>query len=68
MSPNAPPIFWGHGKQDPNIPFALARGGREKLASRGVSLTTRDYEIGHWIVPEEVAEAVAFVKDVTRAS
>lgn len=68
MSTDATPVFWGHGTHDPNIPFALARGGREKLASRGVPLATRDYEIGHWIVPEEVADAVAFVRGVTTGS
>jgi phospholipase/carboxylesterase len=54
-------IFWGHGLQDPAIPFALAERGRARLRAANVDLTTRDYDIGHWIDPAEVADAVAFV-------
>lgn len=55
------PVFWGHGTRDPNIPHHLAVKGRSRLAEAGVALTARDYDIGHWIDPQEVADAVAFV-------
>ncbi len=59
---SAPPVFWGHGTRDPNIPFALAESGRDALRSAGVPLVTSDYPIGHWIVPEEIHEAVAMIE------
>ena len=62
LSPSVTPIFWGHGLKDPNIPFELAVSGRKRLAGAGVPLVSRDYEIGHWIVPEEIAAAVDFVE------
>lgn len=62
-APAAPVIFWGHGRHDPNIPFALAERGRERLAAAGAPrVVPRDYEIGHWIVPEEVADGVDAVE------
>ena len=62
LSSSSTPIFWGHGTRDPNIPFSLAVKGRERLAGEGVPLVSADYDIGHWIVPEEVAAAVDFVE------
>lgn len=60
-SPTSTPVFWGHGTRDANIPWTLASKGRERLTEAGVHLAAHDYDIGHWIVPEEVAEAVDFV-------
>jgi len=57
----ATPIFWGHGTRDPNIPFHLAIDGRQALNEAGVPLVSADFPIGHWIVPEEIHEAVAMV-------
>ena len=62
-APPRTPIFWGHGTGDPAIPFALAERGRNRLRRAGAQLVTRDYPIGHWIAPEEVAEAVAMVEE-----
>jgi phospholipase/carboxylesterase len=62
--PEAAPVFWGHGTQDPNIPHRLAVRGRRKLAAAGIRVTARDYSIGHWIEAEEVADAVHFVGEV----
>ncbi len=62
LSTTATPVFWGHGTHDPNIPFTLATEGRSRLVDAGVPLTARDYEIGHWIVPEEVSDAVGFLE------
>jgi len=56
------PVFWGHGTRDPNIPHRLAVKGRGRLEEAGAALASRDYEIGHWIDPQEVADAVAFVE------
>lgn len=58
-----PPMFWGHGLHDPAIPHRLAVSGRARLRAAGVSMTTGDYAIGHWIVPEEIEAAVRMVED-----
>jgi phospholipase/carboxylesterase len=56
-------IFWGHGLQDPNIPHALAREGRQVLTRAGADLTSRDYPMGHWIEREELRDAAAWLDD-----
>lgn len=58
----ATPVFWGHGLRDPAIPHALATKGRGRLREEGVPLQERDYDIGHWIDPQGVADAVAFAE------
>ena len=55
------PIFWGHGRHDPAIPFALAEKGRAALRRVGAELHALDYEIGHWIDPEELRAAAAWL-------
>jgi phospholipase/carboxylesterase len=55
-------VFWGHGTQDPNIPFALAVEGRARLEAAGVALEARDYPIGHSIAPEELRAVVAWIR------
>jgi len=57
----APAIFWGHGTHDANIPLELALRGRERLTAAGAEVVSHDYEIGHWIEAQEVADAVAMV-------
>jgi phospholipase/carboxylesterase len=59
---SATPIFWGHGTSDPAIPFHMAVSGRDALSAAGVPFVAVDYPIGHWIVPEEIHEAVAMVE------
>jgi phospholipase/carboxylesterase len=54
-------FYWGHGTQDPNIPFELAVEGRTALRSAGADLETRDYPIGHWIDAQELADARAWL-------
>lgn len=58
------PIFWGHGTGDSAIPFSLAESGRERLREAGAELETRDYSMGHGIIREEVADAVAWLERV----
>lgn len=50
-------FFWGHGTQDPQIPFTLAVEGRALLSRAGADLTARDYPIGHGIAPDEAEDA-----------
>jgi phospholipase/carboxylesterase len=60
-------FFWGHGLQDPAIPFALAERGRAALAGAGAELEARDYPIGHAIAPEELRDAMAWLGRVISA-
>jgi phospholipase/carboxylesterase len=57
-------FFWGHGEQDPNIPFSLAERGRAALRSAGADLTTWDGAIGHWIEPAELESALEWVAEL----
>jgi phospholipase/carboxylesterase len=54
-------FFWGHGRQDPAIPFALAVAGRRTLEAAGARLEARDYDIGHWISPDEIGDAAGWI-------
>lgn len=56
-------FFWGHGTADPAIPFALGVEGRGLLEEAGADLTARDYGIGHWIDPQELADAVSWLTE-----
>ncbi len=51
-------FFWGHGTADPNIPWRMGEEGRAALRAAGADLEARDYPIGHWIDPGELADAV----------
>jgi len=62
LGPEVPPVFWGHGLQDPNIPHDLARKGRARLAEHQVPHRTGDYGIGHWIDPAELDDALDFIR------
>jgi phospholipase/carboxylesterase len=55
-------IFWGHGTEDPAIPFALAQEGRELLRQAGADLTARDYPMGHWIDGNELHDVVTWLR------
>lgn len=55
-------LFWGHGLSDPAIPHAFAVEGRAALREAGADLEARDYPIGHWIDPAELADAVKWVQ------
>jgi phospholipase/carboxylesterase len=55
-------FFWGHGLHDPAIPFAMGAHGRRALHDVGADLEARDYNIGHWIDPDELAHAIAWLQ------
>jgi len=54
-------IFWGHGVQDPAIPFARAESGRAALVAAGADLTAHDYPAGHTITPTELRDLTAWL-------
>jgi phospholipase/carboxylesterase len=54
-------FFWGHGKQDAAIPFAMGQEGRAALAAAGADLEARDYDIAHAISPQEASDVRAWI-------
>ncbi|HSH45126.1 MAG TPA: hypothetical protein VK966_04690, partial [Longimicrobiales bacterium] len=65
---NAPPVFWGHGTSDPAIPFELAAAGRDRLREHGAELEFREYSMGHGILPQELADARAWIERILAAA
>jgi phospholipase/carboxylesterase len=57
-------FFWGHGRDDTSIPFELAIEGRAQLKEAGARLLARDYDIGHWIEPQELNDALQWLTTV----
>jgi phospholipase/carboxylesterase len=49
-------IFWGHGTDDPAIPFALAESGWAALNAAGADLSTHSYPDGHTITAAELRD------------
>lgn len=54
-------IFWGHGTEDPAIPFVHAETGRAALTAAGADLTARDYNAGHTITPTELQDLTSWL-------
>jgi phospholipase/carboxylesterase len=50
-------VFWGHGTQDPAIPFAHAESGWAALRAAGTDLTAQAYPAGHTITQAELRDA-----------
>jgi phospholipase/carboxylesterase len=56
------PVFAAHGTQDTLLPIALGRTVRDELLRLGLDLTWREYPMGHMVVPDEIADASAWLK------
>ena len=50
------PIFMAHGTSDPVLPISHGRDGRDQLRELPVSLTYREYEMGHEICEQELRD------------
>jgi phospholipase/carboxylesterase len=61
-------FFWGHGTQDPAIPFAMGQEGRAALAAAGAELETRDYPIAHAISPKEANDVRLWINRSIKAA
>ncbi len=48
------PIFMAHGRQDPVIPFALAKAGADTLVRSGCSLDWHAFDMPHAICADEI--------------
>jgi phospholipase/carboxylesterase len=57
------PVLVLHGTQDPMIPVDRARESRDVLLPFGVSLTYREFEMGHEVGPEALRTLVEWLDD-----
>lgn len=51
-----------HGKKDRAVPFALAERSHAAVADAGLSVELRDYDSGHSITKEELADAKRWLR------
>lgn len=58
-----PPVLVMHGTRDPMIDVERAREARKLLLERGVSLTYREYDMGHEIAPDALRDLVEWLED-----
>jgi phospholipase/carboxylesterase len=58
------PVFAAHGLHDPLLPIELGRTVRDELIRLGLEVTWREYEMGHMVVPREIADAAAWLAGV----
>jgi phospholipase/carboxylesterase len=56
------PVFAAHGTQDSLLPIHLGRTVRDELLKLGLDLTWREYQMGHQVVPHELADAADWLK------
>jgi phospholipase/carboxylesterase len=56
------PIFLAHGRLDTVIPFGRAELARDFLEQRRVALTFQPYQTEHRILPDMLADAVAWLE------
>ncbi|NOT59835.1 MAG: alpha/beta fold hydrolase [Acidobacteria bacterium] len=50
------PIFMAHGTSDPVLPIGNGRSARDQLRELPISLTYREYEMGHEICEQELRD------------
>lgn len=55
------PVFAAHGQQDQLVPIQMGRAVRAELVRLGVDVAWREYEMGHMVAPEELADARAWL-------
>lgn len=55
------PLFWGHGKLDDKVLFPQQKFGVEKLREEGVTVNSKDYDMGHSSHPDEMKDFADFV-------
>jgi predicted esterase len=56
------PLFWGHGKFDDKVLFPQQKFGVDKLRAAGVTVTDKQYDMGHSSHPDEMETLAEFVE------
>jgi phospholipase/carboxylesterase len=62
------PIFMAHGTADPVIPLWLAGSSRQLLERLGYDVQWHEYEMGHSVMWEEVADISRWLRQVLARS
>lgn len=62
------PCFAAHGSHDEILPLRLGLGTREKLEAAGCRVEWRQYEMGHQVCAQELADASAFLQYISGAA
>lgn len=57
------PVLVQHGTEDPMLDIERARESRQALTKLGVSLSYREYEMGHEIRPEALRDLVRWLEE-----
>lgn len=60
------PIFWGHGRQDPVVAYALGESARQHLEGWGYSVAWHEYDMPHAVCLEEIREIGRWIADRLR--
>lgn len=60
-----PPVLIAHGTQDTIVPLSSAQKAREALTALGVSVRYQEFNMGHYVLPEELQVVQNFVLEVT---
>jgi predicted esterase len=56
------PLFWGHGRLDDKVLFPQQKFGVDKLRAAGVTVTDKQYDMGHSSHPDEMETLAEFVE------
>ncbi len=60
------PALCLHGQYDDVVQNAMGRSAYEHLKTRGVTVTWREYPMGHEVLPEEIRDIAAWLGDRLR--
>ncbi|WP_446831548.1 alpha/beta hydrolase [Candidatus Foliamicus sp.] len=58
------PCFVAHGRHDEVLPIRLGAGLRDELSAAGCAVVWRQYEMGHQVCAEELADIAGFLRGV----
>jgi lysophospholipase-2 len=58
------PMYWGHGKYDDKVLFEQQEHGVELLRHKGITVTAKDYPVGHQADEEELRDFATFLDDL----
>jgi len=62
------PVFWGHGRQDPVLPFTWGEAAVARLTTLGAIVDFHPYPMGHAVIPDEVSDLKQWLHQRVRGS
>ena len=68
VAANGLPCFAAHGSYDDVLPLRLGLDLRQKAEAAGCRVQWRQYEMGHQVCGQELADVSAFLQEVSRAT